>query len=305
MQVGAIFPQTEIGADPLNIREYVKAVEDLGYSHLFIADHVLGGDPRFHTELGGAQYSHKSLVHESLTLMGYIAAITTRLRLATGILILPQRQTALVAKQAAEVDVLSGGRLRLGVGVGWNELEFDALGEDFHNRGLRSEEQIEVMRALWTQETVSYTGRWHHITDAGINPLPVQRPIPVWMGAGGPVAPLPSDRVLRRIARISDGWFPNEFFGSDAPWRDAIARLHGFAREAGRDPASIGMECRVKISGRDTEDWDRQVRAWLDIGATGLTVETRRGGLRSLKEHLDHLERFKEYFTQNVGTIST
>ena len=209
MQVGVVFPQTEIGADPAEVKGYVEAVEEMGYAHIFIADHVLGADPQFHPAVAGTRYTDKSLMHEPLTLMGYIAAITTKLQLATGILILPQRQTALVAKQAAEVDVLSGGRLRLGIGVGWNPVEFEALGQDFHNRGRRSEEQVAVLRALWTQETVSFQGRWHRITHAGLNPLPVQRPIPIWIGTGNIDDPVPAEPVLRRVARIADGWFHN------------------------------------------------------------------------------------------------
>ena len=184
MEIGVIFPQTEIEADPGAIRDFAQAAEDLGYDHIFIADHVLGADPSYHQHPSLGTYNHKSVVHESLVVMGFLSAITERVGLTSGILILPQRQTALVAKQAAEIDVLSGGRLRLGIGVGWNAVEFEALNEDFHNRGRRSAEQIEVMRALWTQEVVDYHGRWHDITHAGINPLPVQRPIPVWIGGG-------------------------------------------------------------------------------------------------------------------------
>ncbi len=209
MQIGAIFPQTEIGADPGAIREYAQAAEALGYSHLFVADHVLGADARRHAHVAGSYYTHRSVIHESFTLLGYLAAITEQIGLTTGILILPQRATALVAKQAAEVDVLSRGRLRLGVGVGWNHVEYEALNRNFHDRGRRSEEQIALLRALWTQEVVDFNGRWHQVSAAGINPLPVQRPIPVWLGAGSSGSPLPPEPVLRRIATISDGWFPN------------------------------------------------------------------------------------------------
>ena len=222
--------------------------------------------------------------------MAYIAAVTRRLLLVTGILILPQRQTALVAKQAAEVDVLSGGRL--GIGVGWNSVEYDALGQDFHNRGRRSEEQIAVLRALWTQEVVSFQGRWHRITHAGLNPLPVQRPIPVWIGTGSTVNPIPPETVLRRVARIGDGWIAN--FAPNDAGRDAIARLHGYARKAGRDPNSIGMECRVRLAGRGPEDWSSEVKAFQDLGATHLTVETRWGGLRFPQEHIGAISKFKE-----------
>ena len=292
MQVGVVFPQTEMGADPSAVRDYVQAAEDLGYSHVFIADHVLGADPQFHPQIPRTNYTHTSVVHEPLTLLAYIAAVTRRLHLVTGILILPQRQTALVAKQAAEVDVLSGGRLRLGIGVGWNPVEYEALGQDFHNRGRRSVEQIAVLRALWTLGVVNYSGHSHRITHAGLNPLPVQRPIPIWIGAGSAINPIPPDPVLRRIALIADGWFPN--FGPTEAGQEAVARLHGYARKAGRDPNAIGMECRVRVVGRGPEDWSSEVKAFRDLGATHLTVETRWGRFRAPQEHIEAIRRFKE-----------
>ena len=200
MKIGVTFPQTEIGSDPAAVLDYAQAAEGLGFSHLIVFDHVLGANAANRPGWSGA-YQHTDSFYEPFALFGYLAGVTRRLELVTAVIILPQRQTALVAKQAATVDVLSGGRLRLGVGIGWNDVEYEALGENFHDRGRRSEEQIEVMRALWTNELVTYEGRWHRITDAGINPLPVQRPIPVWLGGG-------ADPVLRRVARMADGWFP-------------------------------------------------------------------------------------------------
>ncbi|HET9000994.1 MAG TPA: LLM class F420-dependent oxidoreductase [bacterium] len=179
MRVGVIFPQTEIGADPRVVADFARAAEETGYQYLVAYDHVLGVVPRAEGWIG---YTHRDMFHEPFVLFGYLAAITHRLELVSGILVLPQRQTAVVAKQAAEVDLLSGGRLRLGVGVGWNEAEFEAVGEDFRTRGARIEEQVAVLRALWTQDVVTFHGRWHRIVQAGINPLPVQRPIPIWMG---------------------------------------------------------------------------------------------------------------------------
>ena len=291
MQIGAIFPQTEIGADPGEVREFAKAVEDMGYAYIFIADHVLGADPGHHRHQAYQMYNHRTLVHESLTLMGYLAAVTKRVGLVTGILILPQRQTVLVAKQAAEVDVLSEGRLRLGVGVGWNQVEFEALGEDFHNRGRRCEEQIAVLRALWSQEVVDFHGRWHRIDHAGLNPLPVQRPIPVWLGAGSASAPMPPDVVLRRVARLADGWCPN--FLPDDEGRRAVALVRSYAKAAGRNPSSLGLEGRLKIAGKQPEDWQAEVKAWEELGATHLCIETRRAGLRSLAEHIGAFRRVK------------
>jgi len=255
-------------------------------------DHILGSDLRFHPEITIVHYSHKTYVHEPFTLMGYLAAITKKLQLVTGILILPQRQTALVAKQAAEVDVLSGGRLRLGIGVGWNPVEFQALGQDFQNRGQRVEEQIAVLRALWTQEVVNFKGRWHQITYAGLNPLPVQRPIPIWMGGGVPVSPIPREAPLRRIARMADGWSP--LFAPDTAGQEAIQRMRGYAREVGRDPASIGIDGRVKVAGAGPEDWITEVKTWEDLGASHLTLATETGDLKSPDEHIDAIRRFKE-----------
>ena len=234
MKLGVIFPQTECGTDIAAISEFVRAVEAMGADHLFVADHVLGADPRFHSHPSLATYSHEAVVHEALTLIAYLAAITRRLTLATGILILPQRQTALVAKQAAQIDVLSGGRLRLGIGVGWNAVEFEALNETFENRGRRSAEQIAVLRALWTQPVVDFRGEFHRISHAGLNPMPIQRPIPIWFGVGSREQPVPPDAALRRIARLADGWSPN--FAPDDQGRALVDRVHQYARDAGRDP---------------------------------------------------------------------
>src|SRR2546421_1717509 len=229
MKLGAIFPQTECGTDVAALGAFVRGVEAMGYDHLFVADHVLGADPKFHSHPSLATYSHESPVHEALTSMAYMAAITSRITLATGILILPQRQTALVAKQAAQLDVLSGGRLRLGIGVGWNAVEFEALNETFENRGKRSAEQIALLRALWTEPVVDFRGEFHRISHAGLNPMPIQRPIPIWFGVGSRTQPVPPDAALRRIARLADGWSPN--FTPDAQGRVLVDRVHGYTRE--------------------------------------------------------------------------
>ena len=200
MRFGVVFPQTEIGADPLVIRDFAQAAEALGYHHILAYDHVIGANPASRPGWR-PPYSHRDSFHEPFVLFGYLASLTKNIELVTGIIILPQRQTVLVAKQAAALDVLSGGRLRLGIGIGWNPVEYEALGENFKNRGRRCEEQVEVMRKLWTQELVSFEGKWHKITDAGLNPLPIQKPIPIWFGGT-------DDRALRRLARLGDGWFP-------------------------------------------------------------------------------------------------
>ena len=292
MKAGAIFPQTECGTDVAAIGDFVRTVEAMGFDHLFVADHVLGADPKFHSHPSLATYSHEAVVHEALTLMAYLSAITHRLTLATGILILPQRQTALVAKQAAEIDVLSGGRLRLGVGVGWNAVEFEALNETFDNRGRRSAEQIAVLRALWTQPVVDFRGEFHRISHAGLNPMPIQRPIPIWFGVGSRDQPVPPEAALRRIARLADGWSPN--FAPDTQGQALVARVHQHARETGRDPATLPLEGRIRLAGQGPDGWAKQVAAWNALGATSVIAEPRGAGLRFPEGHLDVLGRFKE-----------
>ena len=285
MRIGAIFPQTEIGADPAAVRDFAQAAESLGYAHLLVFDHVLGADASKRERWEGF-YSHTDMFHEPFVLFGYLAGLTKNIELTTGVLILGQRQTALVAKQAAEVDVLTGGRLRLGIGVGWNPVEYEALGEDFHHRGRRCAEQIKLMRALWTQEVVSFKGRYHEVTYAGINPLPVQRPIPIWIGGG-------SDRVVRRIGRISDGWFPQ--FQPDQAGQERIGQMREHAKQAGRDPLSIGIEGRIDLEDRGSpDDWQKALEAWSKLGATHLSVNTMRAGLKGPDQHIDAIRRFKE-----------
>jgi probable F420-dependent oxidoreductase len=211
------------------------------------------------------------------------------------VLILPQRQTTLVAKQAAEVDVLSGGRVRLGVGIGWNPVEYEALGEDFHSRGRRIEEQIDVLRALWTEVVVDFYGRWHQISHAGLNPLPVQRPIPIWIAAGSGPNPIPPDRSLRRIVRLGDGWCP--MFRPDDESQEAITRLYQFSVKAGRDPSSLPIEGRVWLADKTPEEWANQVRDWERLGVTRLVVDARMGrtwNQRPLSDHLNGIQEFKE-----------
>jgi probable F420-dependent oxidoreductase len=284
MRIGVVFPQTEIGAGPAAIRDYVQAAEDLGYAHCLVFDHVLGADARRHAGWNGP-YSHRDMFHEPFVLFGYLASFTQRLELVTGVIILGQRQTALVAKQAAEVDVLSGGRLRLGVGIGWNEVEYEALGTNFHDRGRRSEEQIAVMRALWTREAVNFKGRWHQITDAGLNPLPIQQPIPIWLGGR-------AEAVIKRVGRLADGWFPQ--FPPDQAGEATLNRMREYARQAGRDPAAIGIEGRLSFAGGNPDLWAHAAEAWQKLGATHLSVNTMRAGLRSPDEHIKAIRQFKE-----------
>jgi probable F420-dependent oxidoreductase len=284
MKVGVVFPQVEIGNDPAAVRDYAQAVEAMGYTHILTFDHVLGANP---DRPGGwtGPYTYRHPFHEPFVLFGFLAAATRRVELVTGILILPQRQTALVAKQAATVDVLSGGRLRLGVGVGWNAVEFEALGQDFGTRGRRIEEQIEVLRALWTKELVTVKGQWHRISDAGINPLPVQRPIPIWMGGE-------SERVVKRAARLADGWMPH--FRPGPPAQAVVDRLHGWIREAGRDPGQFGIEGRFTLAQVPREQWARELAAWGAMrGVTHLCIHTVGLGLKTPADHVETLRRFR------------
>ncbi len=283
-KLGAIFPQTEIGNDTGAIREYAQATESLGFDFLLAFDHVLGANAETHTDLTGP-YRHYDAFHEPFVLFGYLAAVTSRVELATGIIILPQRQTALVAKQAAAVDVLSEGRLRLGIGVGWNHVEYEALSENWGNRGARSEEQIDVMRQLWTNELITYEGRWHKITDAGILPLPVQRPIPVWLGGA-------ADRTIRRIVSIGDGWILTG--RPDDRAKGLIDKLNTYADEAGRDISSIGIEGWVSASIGGPDDWAKEAEDWKALGATHVSLNTMRADLATPNDHINAITQFKE-----------
>jgi len=260
----------------------VQAVEGLGYNHLVVFDHVLGADPT--NRPGWKGYTYRDMFHEPFVLFGYLAALT-HLELVPAVIILPQRQTALVAKQAAEVDILTGGKLRLGIGVGWNPVEYEALGTDFHTRGRMIEEQIEVIRLLWSQETISYKGQFHTITEAGLNPLPIRHSIPIWMGGI-------ADVLLRRTARMGDGWFPQG--PPDDHMLEDIERLRRYIREAGRDPGSVGIEARMNAREGDLDEWVRQTEGWRDMGATHISINTMGAGFKSPDEHLEAIRRYKE-----------
>ena len=283
MRVGVVFPQTEIGTDPALIKDYAQTAEELGFLHILAYDHVIGANPASRPGWKPA-YSHLDTFHEPLVLFGYLGGLTKKVELVTGIIILPQRQTVLVAKQAATLDVLSGGRSRLGVGIGWNPVEYEALGENFHNRGSRSEEQIEVMRKLWTQELVTFEGRWHKISDAGIKPLPLQRPIPIWFGGS-------DDRALRRLAKLGDGWFP--LMAPDDKCRAVMEKIRLYTREAGRNPDAIGIEGRIGFGQGSPDSWLRELQAWKDLGATHVSLNTMRAGLSSPSAHIAAIQRFQ------------
>ncbi len=274
MRIGVVFPQTELGGDAGAVRAYAERAEELGFTHLLAYDHVVGADPAVHAGWDGPYDVHTTF-HEPMVLYGYLAAVTT-MELVTGIIILPQRQTALVAKQAAEVDLLTAGKFRLGVGIGWNRVEYEALGQDFSTRGRRLEEQITLLRRLWTEPAVTFSGTFDQVTGAGLAPMPVQRPIPVWVGAQSP-------RAYARIGRLADGWFPQVAPG---PELDEARRIVTEAAEkAGRDPSSLGMEGRLTWQ-PDQDRFAAAMRQWQEAGATHLSVNTMRLGLRTVDDHL-------------------
>jgi probable F420-dependent oxidoreductase len=275
MQIGVVFPQTEIGSDVGGIRAYATAVSDLGYRHVLSYDHVVGADPAGYPGWD-RPYDIDDTFHEPMVLYGYLAAIVP-LELVTGILILPQRQTVLVAKQAAEVDLLTGGKFRLGVGIGWNPVEYEALGQDFSHRGRRLTEQVRLLRLLWTERSVTFEGRYDKITNAGLAPRPVQQPIPIWFGAQSPAA-------YRRVGRLADGWFPQMQPGPKLD--EAREIIYRAAREAGRDPERLGMEGRVSFSRGGADAVAARTAAWAQAGATHLAVNTMGAGLRRVDDHI-------------------
>jgi probable F420-dependent oxidoreductase len=285
MKTGVVFPQTEIGNDPAAISDYAQAAEELGYTHILAYDHVLGANPDRPGGFAGP-YTCWTPFHEVFVLFSYLAGVTRYLELVTGILILPQRQTALVAKQAASLDVLSGGRLRLGVGLGWNEIEYTSLNENFHNRGKRMEEQVLLLRRLWRELLVDFKGKWHTIPDAGLNPLPVQRSIPIWFGGQ-------AEAVLRRAARLADGWMPNHRSVEDA--RSDLALLARFLEQAGRSRQEFGLEPRLSYGAGDPRAWEAGLRAWQVEGATHLSFNTMGSGFKTPQEHIQAIRKFAAF----------
>jgi probable F420-dependent oxidoreductase len=284
MKLGAVFPQTEIGPDRAAVRAFAEGVAEVGFDHLLAYDHVLGADRERHQHLLGP-YRAEHQFHEILVVFGYIAAVAPELELVTGVVIAPQRQTALLAKQAAEVDLLTGGRFRCGLGIGWNDVEYEALGMDFSNRGRRFEEQIELLRRFWTEPVFDYEGRWHKVTAAGIKPLPIQQPIPIWIGGS-------AERALKRAAQVADGFFPQRPL--DGGWEATLDQMRIWAEEADRDWSRFGIEQRISIADGSPDDWRATAEEWRDLGATHFTLVTMGAGFQSPDEHLERLRAGRE-----------
>ncbi len=291
MQLGHIFPQGQIGLDPGALREYVQGVEQLRFDFIAVADHVLAADPSRWEAAGHQRPRAGETYREPLVILAFMAACTRRLGLATSILLLPQRPTALVAKQAAELDLISGGRLRLGVGVGMIPAEYEALGYDFRTRGKRLEDQVTLLRLLWTQPAVEFQGHWDRIDNQGITPLPVQRPIPIWMGGGVGHRGI-ADAALRRVARSADGWCPLPATPENED--EAWSRLKGYIGAAGRDPETFPYEMRTNSYKGGPEAWIKGFQRQQRRGATHYSVDNRGAGYRGVGQHLESLRRWME-----------
>jgi probable F420-dependent oxidoreductase len=281
MQLNAIFPTRDVGNDPAKIRDWAQAAEDLGYAYIEVPDHVFGATAR---EGWTPVYNERDPFHETFVILGFLAAVTRKIRLSSGILIAPQRQTGLIAKQAAEVDILSGGRLRLGIGVGWNHVEYEALSAEWKTRGARQAEQIEVLRRLWCEDVVDYNGRFHNLKGVNIVPPPVQRPIPIWLGGS-------SDAVVTRAARLGDGWMP--IMEPDAQAGQKLALLREEISKQGRDPARFGIEGWLRMHDADPQRWAAAADGWRRLGADFVMLYPM-FRMPKFEDQIETLRRFKE-----------
>lgn len=286
MQIGAVLPHNEIGTDPGAMKAYAQGIEALGMSHMLLYDHVLGADP---DRPGGFQgpYDKDVAFHEPLTTFAFIAAITEKIELVSNVMILPQRQTALVAKQAAEVAILSKNRLRLGIGTGWNKVEYDSLGVPFDGRGKRQEEQVELLRLLWSEDSLDYHGKYHRVELASINPRPTQ-PIPIWFGGG-------AKKVLTRAATMGDGWMP--LGGPGEASSQMIEHMKSARTDAGLSWDNFGIQAQAMFKGGDPERWAKHAQGWRNLGATHLAVRTDSNRLESVDDHLRCIEQYVEAIT--------
>ena len=281
MQISAWFPTRDIGTDPVRIRDWAQAAEELGYDHIEVPDHVFGATAR---DGWSPRYNEQDPFHETFVTLGFLAGVTTTIGLASGVLILPQRQTGVVAKQATQVDILSGGRLRLGVGVGWNHVEYEALNEDWKSRGTRQREQVEVLKKLWCDDLVTYQGRFHQFTEVNITPRPVQRPIPVWFGGS-------SDAVVKRAAQIGDGWMP--IMAPDHEAEAKLEQLRNHLSDCGRDTNAFGIEGWLRMDKADPDEWSVAAEGWRKLGAD-IVMLYPMYRIPNLDDQIETLRRFKE-----------
>ena len=281
MQISAWFPTRDIGTDPVRVRDWAQAAEELGYDHIEVPDHVFGATAR---DGWSPRYTEQDPFHETFVTLGFLAAATTTIGLASGVLILPQRQTGVVAKQAAQVDILSGGRLRLGVGVGWNHVEYEALNEDWKSRGTRQREQVDVLKKLWCDDLVTYQGRFHQFTEVNITPRPVQRPIPVWFGGS-------SDAVVKRAAQIGDGWMP--IMAPDHEAEAKLEQLRNHLSDCGRDTSAFGIEGWLRMDKADPDEWRVAAEGWRKLGAD-IVMLYPMYRIPGLDDQIETLRRFKE-----------
>jgi probable F420-dependent oxidoreductase len=294
MRLGVSFPQPDIGSDPNGIREFAQSAERAGFDYISTFEHVAGAHvDRFvgvDTGFPAPPCLYDEPFHEPLTLFAFMAGITSHINFLTNILVLPQRQTVLVAKQAAEVAILSGGRLRLGVGVGWNHAEYEALGANFRTRGRRVAEQIVVLRKLWTEPLVTFEGEYHALDRVGIAPLPAQ-PIPIWMGGGlGPA-------TLRRVAQLAEGWLP---MGRAEVNPEIMAMMHRYLEEAGREPSSLGIQGGITASG-ERADWLRAGKRWGQFGATDLLISIDLGARLTALQALERAAEVRRVLADELG----
>ncbi|MEC7968866.1 MAG: LLM class F420-dependent oxidoreductase [Pseudomonadota bacterium] len=283
MQIGAVFPHNEIGTDPGAIKAYAQGVEAMGITHLLIYDHVLGADPDREGGFRGP-YDKDVAFHEPFTTFAFIAGVTDKIDLITTVMILPQRQTVLAAKQAAEVALLSNNRFKLGIGVGWNELEYVGLNETFNNRGRRQEEQVDVMRKLWSEDSLDYTGEYHRIDKASINPRP-SKTIPIWFGGSAPA-------LLDRVARLGDGWIP--LMGANDKAKACIDTIKQTREAAGLSFDNFGIQAQAQYAGGSPERWRKHAEAWREMGCTHLAIATHNAGPTNVDGHLARIGEYQQ-----------
>ena len=283
MQIGAVFPHNEIGTDPGAIKAYAQGVEAMGITHLLIYDHVLGADPDREGGFRGP-YDKDVAFHEPFTTFAFIAGVTDKIDLITTVMILPQRQTVLAAKQAAEVALLSNNRFKLGIGVGWNELEYVGLNETFNNRGRRQEEQVDVMRKLWSEDSLDYTGEYHRIDKASINPRP-SKTIPIWFGGSAPA-------LLDRVARLGDGWIP--LMGANDKAKACIDTIKQTREAAGLSFDNFGIQAQAQYAGGSPERWRKHAEAWREMGCTHLAIATHNEGPTNVDGHLARIGEYQQ-----------